>query len=66
MENGTIINQATAQLILDVLAWDHQTWMHGYNFKGEVDPEIIASAKCDFVKFCKFYGIAGVQKEMGV
>jgi hypothetical protein len=63
MKDKVLINEATAQLILDVLTWDHQTWMCGYNFVGEVSPEVIASAKHDFVQFCQFYGIDGVKKE---
>lgn len=55
------VNEQTAQLILDVLTWNTQTWLHGYNFEGEVSEDVIQQAKKDFLEFCKFYGIEGVE-----
>ena len=56
------VDEKTAQLILDVLTWDHQTWMNGYDFEGDIDPQVIKSAKEDFIRFCRFYGIKGVAR----
>ncbi len=55
------VDEKTAQLILDVLTWNTQTWLHGYNFKGGVPEDVIQQAKKDFLEFCKFYGIEGVE-----
>lgn len=54
------ITEREAQFILDALTWEIQTWVHGEHFEGYVDPEVVAQAKEDFLKFTKFMGIESV------
>jgi hypothetical protein len=55
------IDAKTAQLILDVLTWNLQTWDKGYDFTEYPSEDVIQQAKTDFVKFCEFYGITEVE-----
>lgn len=55
------VNEKIAQLILDVLTWNNQTWVDGYDNITHIDAEVIEQAKEDFVRFCAFYGIKGVE-----
>lgn len=55
------INEETAQLILDAIAWSNKDWMDSldwnFNQDGEVD-----NARMDFIRFCRARGIEGVEK----
>lgn len=55
------INEETAQLILDAIAWSNKDWMDtldwDFNRGGEVD-----NARVDFIRFCRARGIEGVEK----
>lgn len=53
------ITEREAQLILDALAWELQTWTSN-GFHGTIDPEVIRESKEDFVQFCKDRGIESV------
>ena len=56
------INEKTAQLILDALAWSNADWCRlvGWN-TDEFD--VVTSARNDFVRFCKARGIEGVERK---
>ena len=54
------INQETAQLILDALAWSNRDWMDSLDWHGE-EGEFIEDARTDFVRFCRARGIEGVE-----
>jgi hypothetical protein len=53
------ITEREAQLILDALAWELQTWTPN-GFQGTIDPEVVKIAREDFVQFCKDRGIESV------
>lgn len=54
------INEETAQLILDAIAWSNKDWMDtldwDFNRGGEID-----NARVDFVRFCRARGIEGIE-----
>ena len=63
MENELWINEETAQLILDAIAWCNRDWMDALG--GEyTESDEIGMARNDFVRFCKDRGISGVEKEV--
>lgn len=56
------INEQTAQLILDALAWCNADWCDALGWsKDEFD--ITTSARGDFVRFCDARGIKGVERK---
>lgn len=56
------INEETAQLILDAIAWSNMDWMDSldwdFNHGDEVD-----NARIDFIRFCRARGIDGVERK---
>lgn len=65
MEEKLWIDEQTAQLILDAIAWSNKDWMDSldwdFNQSDEVD-----NARVDFVRFCRARGIAGVEKRVSI
>ena len=59
------IDEKTAQLILDALAWSNRDWMDSLDWNYD-DSDQIALARGDFVRFCKDRGIEGVEKVVKV
>lgn len=56
------INEETAQLILDAIAWCNRDWNEAYGWD-EDETEQIDMARVDFVRFCKARGIKGVERK---
>ena len=55
------INEETAQLILDAIAWSNKDWMETLNWDfNQVDE--VNDARIGFIRFCKARGIQGVEK----
>ena len=63
--NELWINEQTAQLILDALAWCNEDWQDALAWQMS-DKEKITRAREDFVRFCKARGIAGVEKKVNI
>ena len=59
------INEQTAQLILDALAWCNKDWHEALEYTCE-DSILVSMTRQDFVKFCKERGITGVNKSITV
>lgn len=57
------IDEKTAQLILDAIAWSNQDWEDslGWDFGRD---NTIATARADFVRFCRDRGIEGVERKV--
>lgn len=55
------IDEKTAQLILDAIAWCNRDWIKAVNWD-EDEAEQIDNARVDFVRFCKARGIEGVER----
>lgn len=53
------INEETAQLILDAIAWSNKDWEDSIDWKHDHSVE---SDRIDFVRFCRARGIEGVEK----
>ena len=56
------INEKTAQLILDAIAWSNQEWIKAIEQKWSQDVAT-AVARNDFVRFCEARGIEGVERK---
>jgi len=54
------INEKTAQLILDAIAWCNMDWMTTLGDTDYSDETVIEEARNDFVRFCKARGIEGI------
>lgn len=63
MEKELWINEETAQLILDAIAWCNRDWMDALGWEHTESGEI-EMARGDFVRFCEDRGISGVEKEV--
>lgn len=59
------INEKTAQLILDAIAWSNKDWTDALGWE-QTDKEMINMARADFVRFCKARGIEGVERKTKV
>ena len=56
-----VIDEKTAQLILDALAWSNRDWMDAINM--EMDPiNALSMARGDFLRFCNDRGISEVER----
>lgn len=56
------INEKTAQLILDAIAWSNQEWVN--SLEQEWSQSVAtAVARDDFVRFCEARGIEGVERK---
>ena len=56
------INEQTAQLILDALAWCNADWRDALGWSQD-ELDIVACARGDFVRFCEARGIKGVERK---
>ena len=57
------IDEKTAQLILDALAWSNRDWMDSLDWNhNEADETSLAQG--DFVRFCKARGIEFVERKV--
>lgn len=56
------INEQTAQLILDALAWSNADWCNAVEWNTD-EFDVVTSARNDFVRFCKARGIEGVERK---
>lgn len=56
------INEKTAQLILDAIAWSNQEWVNALEQEWSQNVAT-AVARDDFVRFCKARGIEGVERK---
>lgn len=54
------IDQKTAQLILDAIAWENAEWRDLVELDYS-DQQIIELSRTDFVRFCRDRGIEGVE-----
>jgi hypothetical protein len=59
------IDEKTAQLILDAIAWSNQDWMDSLNWDFKED-NAVETARVDFVRFCKARGIEGVERKVAL
>ena len=55
------VNEETAQLILDTIAWCNKDWMEALGWN-KTDSDITDMSRGDFVRFCDARGIKGVEK----
>lgn len=56
------INEKTAQLILDAIAWSNQEWVNA--LEQEWSQNVATTvARDDFVRFCEARGIEGVERK---
>ena len=59
------VNEETAQLILDAIAWCNKDWFESlewnYNESDQVD-----IARHDFIRFCDARGIKGVERKIKI
>lgn len=56
------INEQTAQLILDAIAWSNQEWVNA--LEQEWSQNVATTvARDDFVRFCEARGIEGVERK---
>lgn len=56
------INEKTAQLILDAIAWSNQEWVNVLEQEWSQNVAT-AVARDDFVRFCEARGIEGVERK---
>lgn len=56
------INEKTAQLILDAIAWSNQEWVNALEQEWSQNVAT-AVARDDFVRFCEARGIEGVERK---
>ena len=59
------INEETAQLILDALAWSNRDWMDSLDWVGDPEEQVL-DARADFIRFCRARGIEGIEKVVNV
>lgn len=60
---GMTIDETTAQLILDAIAWANHDWYDSMNWEMSQEDEI-TSARWDFVRFCRARGIETVERKV--
>lgn len=59
------INEETAQLIFDAIAWCNRDWAEAIGWD-ENEFDVVTTSRSDFVRFCKERGIAGVERKIKV
>ena len=59
------INEETAQLILDAIAWTNEDWQDALCWQMS-DEEKLNNARTDFVRFCQARGIEGVERKVTI
>lgn len=55
------INEQTAQLILDAIAWSNKDWEDSLDWQN-IGTHTVDMDRADFVRFCRTRGIEGVEK----
>lgn len=55
------INEETAQLILDAIAWSNKDWEDSLDWAGAGSHSVDVD-RADFIRFCRVRGIEGVEK----
>lgn len=66
------INEETAQLILDTIAWMNKDWRTHINLTNPeeatpiTDEEITTMSRLDFIRFCSQRGIEGVERVVSI
>lgn len=63
MENELWIDERTAQLVLDAIAWANNDWADALGWE-RTDKDMIDLAREDFIRFCADRGISGVEKQI--
>ena len=58
-----IIDEKTAQLILDAITWSNHEWIEDTDIPCQHEEQM---AKTDFVRFCEARGIEGIERVMEV
>lgn len=58
---GMTIDETTAQLILDAIAWINHDWYDACDWQISVEDEV-SSARADFIRFCRVRGIDNVER----
>ena len=61
MKEELWINEETAQLIFDALAWSNKDWHDSLDWS-VTDEDTVSESRADFIRFCRARGIAGVKK----
>ena len=59
------INEETAQLILDAIAWCNKDWTDALGWE-QTNEEMIGMARGDFVRFCDDRGVKGVERKVSL
>lgn len=59
------INEETAQLILDAIAWSNKDWHESINWEG-LESSYVNEARVDFIRFCRARGIKGVERQVTI
>ena len=59
------IDERTAQLIFDAIAWCNRDWVNACNWSEE-EYDIVNSSRVDFVRFCHERGIENVKVVRGI
>ena len=54
------IDERTAQLIFDAIAWSNRDWCDSLGWS-ENEFDIVSSSRMDFVRFCRERGIENVK-----
>ena len=55
------INEQTAQLIFDAIAWSNKDWEDSLDWQS-IGTHSVDTDRADFVRFCRARGIEGVEK----
>ena len=58
------IDEKTAQLILDAIAWLNRDWYHTVDWELPDPDEELSIDRHDFVRFCKARGIETVERKV--
>lgn len=59
------IDEKTAQLILDAIAWSNDDWMDSLGWEFGHDNSV-ATARADFIRFCRARGIEFVERKVTI
>lgn len=60
------INEQTAQLILDAIAWCNKDWKDSLEWSCDSVADATNEARMDFVRFCRYRGIEGVERKVTI
>lgn len=59
---GMTINEQTAQLILDAIAWCNHDWIEALGWDHMNQNDELLQARSDFTRFCEVRGISDVER----